>query len=286
MIDILIQGLLLGGLYCLFALGLSLMYGVMRVTNIAHGDFMVLFAFATISLSSAWSLHPALAGLLLLPVAFAVGYLLQHWLLNSTIGKDPLPSLVVTFGISFVIQNLLLEVYSADPRMAQSGGLGTSSLSLCGDVAIGVLPLLVFAVALACTGGLQMLFNHTRIGRAFRAVADDRDIAELMGMDARRIYALATAIAFVVIAIGGALQAMRTTVSPADGPLLLIFAFEAVIIGGMGSFWGTLVGALILGITQQVGFAFAPVWGLWFGHIAFLVMLLVRPQGLFPKTRG
>ena len=285
MIDILIQGLLLGGLYCLFALGLSLMYGVMRVTNIAHGDFMVLFAFATISLSSAWSLHPALAGLLLLPVAFVVGYLLQHWLLNSTIGKDPLPSLVVTFGISFVIQNLLLEIYSADPRMAQSGELGTSSLAL-GDVTIGVLPLLVFAVALLCTGGLQLLFNHTRIGRAFRAVADDRDIAELMGMDARRIYALATAIAFVVIAIGGTLQAMRTTVSPADGPLLLIFAFEAVIIGGMGSFWGTLVGALILGITQQVGFAFAPVWGLWFGHIAFLVMLLVRPQGLFPKTRG
>ena len=285
MIDILIQGLLLGGLYCLFALGLSLMYGVMRVTNIAHGDFMVLFAFATISLSSAWSLHPALAGLLLLPLAFVVGYLLQHWLLNSTIGKDPLPSLVVTFGISFVIQNLLLEIYSADPRMAQSGDLGTSSLAF-GDVTIGVLPLLVFAVALLCTGGLQLLFNHTRIGRAFRAVADDRDIAELMGMDARRIYALATAIAFVVIAIGGTLQAMRTTVSPADGPLLLIFAFEAVIIGGMGSFWGTLVGALILGITQQVGFAFAPVWGLWFGHIAFLVMLLVRPQGLFPKTRG
>ena len=286
MIDILIQGLLLGGLYCLFALGLSLMYGVMRVTNIAHGDFMVLFAFSTISLSSAWSMHPALAGLLLLPVAFVVGYLLQSGLLNSTIGKDPLPSLVVTFGLSFVIQNLLLEMYSADPRMAQSGGLGTRSLELGGDVTIGVLPLLIFVVALLCTGGLQLLFNRTRIGRAFRAVADDRDIAELMGMDARRVYSLATAIAFVVIAIGGVLQAMRTTVSPADGPLLLIFAFESVIIGGMGSFWGTLIGALILGMTQQIGFAFAPVWGLWFGHIAFLVMLLVRPQGLFPKTRG
>jgi len=284
MIDILIQGLLLGGLYCLFALGLSLMYGVMRVTNIAHGDFMVLFAFATISLSSAWSLHPALAGLLLLPLAFVVGYLLQHWLLNSTIGKDPLPSLVVTFGISFVIQNLLLEIYSADPRMAQSGDLGTSSLAF-GDVTIGVLPLLVFAVALLCTGGLQLLFNHTRIGRAFRAVADDRDIAELMGMDARRIYALATAIAFVVIAIGGTLQAMRTTVSPADGPLLLLFAFEAVIIGGMGSFWGTLLGALLLGVAQQVGFRFDPGWGIWFGHLTFLFVLLVRPQGLFPKTR-
>ena len=286
MIDILIQGLLLGGLYCLFALGLSLMYGVMRVTNIAHGDFLMLFAFLTISASTALSLHPAVAGLLLLPLAFAVGYLLQSWFLNRTIGRDPLPSLVLTFGFSFVIQNLLLEVYSADPRMAQTGSLGTSSLELADGVTIGVLPLLVFATALLCTAGLQLLFNHTRIGRAFRAVSDDRDIAELMGMDSNKVYALATAIAFVVIAIGGSLQAMRTTVSPADGPLLLIFAFEAVIIGGMGSFWGTLVGAMVLGFTQQIGFTFAPVWGLWFGHIAFLAMLLLRPQGLFPKTRG
>ena len=286
MIDILIQGLLLGGLYCLFALGLSLMYGVMRVTNIAHGDFLMLFAFLTISVSGALSLHPALAGLLLLPVAFVIGYLLQSWFLNRTIGRDPLPSLVLTFGFSFVIQNLLLELYSADPRMAQTGSLGTSSIELGGDVTIGLLPLLVFGTALLCTGGLQLLFNHTRIGRAFRAVSDDRDIAELMGLDANKVYALATAIAFVVIAIGGSLQAMRTTVSPSDGPLLLIFAFEAVIIGGMGSFWGTLVGAMVLGFTQQIGFTFAPVWGLWFGHIAFLAMLLVRPQGLFPKTRG
>ena len=286
MIDILIQGLLLGGLYCLFALGLSLMYGVMRVTNIAHGDFLMLFAFLTISVSSYLSLHPALAGVLLLPVAFVIGYLLQAWLLNRTISRDPLPSLVVTFGFSFIIQNLLLEIYSADPRMAQTGSLGTTSLELGEGVTIGLLPLLVFVVALLCTAGLQLLFNHTRIGRAFRAVSDDRDIAELMGMDANKIYALATAIAFVVIAIGGSLQAMRTTVSPADGPLLLIFAFESVIIGGMGSFWGTLVGAMVLGFTQQIGFTFAPVWGLWFGHIAFIAMLLVRPQGLFPKTRG
>ncbi len=286
MSDILIQGLLLGGLYCLFALGLSLMYGVMRVTNIAHGDFLMLFAFLTISVSSYFALHPALAGLLLLPLAFAIGYLLQSWLLNRTISRDPLPSLVVTFGFSFVIQNLLLEVYSADPRMAQTGSLGTRSLELGDGLTIGLLPLLVFVTALLCTAGLQLLFNRTRIGRAFRAVSDDRDIAELMGMDANKVYALATAIAFVVMAIGGSLQAMRTTVSPSDGPLLLIFAFEAVIIGGMGSFWGTLVGALVLGLTQQIGFTFAPVWGLWFGHIAFLVMLLVRPQGLFPKTRG
>jgi len=148
------------------------------------------------------------------------------------------------------------------------------------------LPLLIFAVALAATAALQLLFNRTALGRAFRAVSDDREIAELMGLDAKKVYALATGIAFVVIAIAGALQAMRTTVSPSDGPLLLLFAFEAVIIGGMGSFWGTFVGAMLLGLTQQIGFRLDPGWGIWVGHLVFLAVLVVRPQGLFPKTRG
>jgi branched-chain amino acid transport system permease protein len=149
-----------------------------------------------------------------------------------------------------------------------------------------VLPLLILAIAVGATAALQWLFARTALGRAFRAVSDDREIAELMGLDAKQVYAMATGIAFVLIAIAGVLQAMRTTVSPADGPLLLLFAFEAVIIGGMGSFWGTLLGALLLGITQQIGFRLDPGWGIWIGHIVFLAVLVVRPQGLFPKTRG
>jgi len=206
--------------------------------------------------------------------------------LNGTLGRDPLPSLVVTFGLSIVIQNLLLEIFSADPRSIETSGLNTSSIALPAGLAIGVLPALIFTVALLATGGLQWLFNGTRLGRAFRAVSDDKEIAELMGLDSKKVYALATAIAFVLIAIAGLLQGMRTTVSPADGPLLLLFAFEAVIIGGMGSFWGTLVGALLLGITQQIGFRLDPGWGIWMGHVVFLVVLVLRPQGLFPKTRG
>jgi branched-chain amino acid transport system permease protein len=153
-------------------------------------------------------------------------------------------------------------------------------------VNIGVLPLMILAVALAGTAGLQLLFTRTALGRAFRAVSDDKEIAELMGIDARKVYAFATGLAFAVIAVAGVFQALRTTVSPTDGPMLLLFAFEAVIIGGMGSFWGTLVGALVLGVTQQIGFYFDPGWGLWFGHLVFLAVLVVRPQGLFPKTRG
>lgn len=283
--DILVQGLLLGGLYALFALGLSLMFGVMRLTNTAHGDVIVLGGFAAIAAATQLALHPALAALAVLPVAFGAGYALQRWVLNGTLGKDPLPSLVVTFGLSIVIQNALLETFSADPRSLDSGGLATQGVAL-GTLQVGLLPLLIFAVAVACTAALQWLFARTRLGRAFRAVSDDREIAELMGLSSGHVYALATAIAFVLIAIAGSLQAMRTTVSPSDGPLLLLFAFEAVIIGGMGSFWGTFVGAMVLGLTQQIGFRIDPGWGLWAGHLMFLALLVVRPQGLFPKTRG
>lgn len=291
-IDILVQGLLLGGLYALFALGQSLMFGVMRLTNTAQGDFIVLAAFGAIAALAALGLllpAPQLAlvaaGLLLLPAAFGVGYALQRGVLNGTLGNDPLPSLVVTFGLSIVIQNALLELFSADPRSIETGGLSTASVTLPGEVTVGLLPLAIFVLAVVATGGLQWLFGSTALGRSFRAVSDDREIAELMGLDAKKVYALATAIAFVLIAAAGLLQGMRTTVSPADGPVLLLFAFEAVIIGGMGSFWGTLAGALLLGVTQQIGFRLDPGWGIWFGHLVFLSVLVLRPQGLFPKTR-
>jgi branched-chain amino acid transport system permease protein len=291
-LQVLLQGLLLGGLYCLFALGQSLMFGVMRLTNTAQGDFIVLGAFAAIaglsvlgSIGVSGALLPWLAGLLLLQLAFGFGYALQRWVLNGTLGKDPLPSLVVTFGLAIVIQNLLLELFSADPRSIETAGLNTRSLALPGGFAIGVLPLLILVLAVAATAALQWLFNRTQLGRAFRAVSDDKEIAELMGLNSNKVYALATAIAFVLIALAGVLQGMRTTVSPSDGPLLLLFAFEAVIIGGMGSFWGTLLGAMLLGVTQQIGFRIDPGWGIWFGHIVFLIVLVLQPQGLFPKTR-
>ena len=286
MLDTLIQGLLLGGLYALFALGQSLMFGVMRLTNTAHGDFIVLGAFAAIAMASALANHLALTVALLLPIAFALGYVVQRALLNRTVGRDPMPSLVVTFGLSIVIQNALLQVFSADPRSLNTAELATRSVQLGSVAAVGELPLLIFATALIATAALQLFFNRTALGRAFRAVSDDREAAELMGLDARHVYALAAALAFVLMAMAGVFQAMRTTVSPSDGPNLLLFAFEAVIIGGMGSFWGTLAGAMVLGITQQIGFRFDPGWGIWLGHLVFVAVLVVRPQGLLPKTRG
>ena len=285
MLETLIQGVLLGGLYALFAQGLSVMFGVMRLTNIAQGDFIILAAFAALTLAPLLGNEPLWVALALVPAGVALGYVLQRYLLNRTLGKDPLPSLVVTFGLSIVIQNGLQEAFSADPRSFMVEGLGTRSLALAG-VQVGVLPALIFGAAVLCTLGLQGLFAKTAMGRAFRAVSDDKDIAQTMGLDANHVYALATALAFGVIALAGVFQSLRTTVAPADGPMLLLFAFEAVIIGGMGSFWGTLLGAIVLGVTQQVGLYFDPGWGLWFGHLVFLAVLVVRPQGLFPKTKG
>ena len=283
--EILIQGLLLGGLYGLFALGQSLMFGVMRLTNTAHGDFLILGAFSSLALV-ALGLAPWVALLATLPLAWVAGYAMQRVVLNGTLGKDPLPSLVVTFGLSIVIQNLLLELFSADPRGIDSGGFDQLSWAVTDSLSVGVLPLTILLLAVAATAGLQWLFNHTALGRSFRAVSDDREIAELMGLKSRQVYALATALAFVLVGLAGTLQGMRTTVAPADGPMLLLFAFEAVIMGGMGSFWGTLAGAMLLGLTQQVGFRLDPGWGIWAGHLMFLTVLVLRPQGLFPKTRG
>jgi len=205
--------------------------------------------------------------------------------LNFALGRDILPPLLITFGLSIVIQNALLEIFSADTRSIQAGALVTASLHIGEGLAVGWLPLSIFATAIAVALGLQWLFGATRLGRAFRAAADDSDAAQLMGVDNRHVYALATAIAMVVVAIAGVFQGIRTTIAPTDGPALLLYAFEAVVIGGLGSFWGTFAGGVILGVAQAIGFRIDPGWGILVGHFAFLAVLLLKPSGLFPRTQ-
>ncbi|NQU71719.1 MAG: branched-chain amino acid ABC transporter permease [Rhodospirillales bacterium] len=284
-VNIIIQGGLLGGLYALFAIGLALAFGIMRLVNIAHGDFIVLSAFVAMIVSAGLGV-PAIASLaVVIPAMFALGYLLQRGILNLTLGSDILPPLLVTFGISVIIQNLLLEGFGADIQRLHAGAIETESIILPGGIAVGVFPLLVFVLAIVCIAGLQFVFYRTGLGRAFRAASDDPDTAELMGIDKRHIYALAMGLAMAFTALAGVLFAIRTTFEPSSGPIRLIYAFEAVIIGGLGSFWGTLVGGMILGIAQAIGAALSPTWQILAGHIAFLVVLIVKPSGLFPRTR-
>jgi branched-chain amino acid transport system permease protein len=191
----------------------------------------------------------------------------------------------VTFGFSIVIQNALLEGFSADSRRLDPGGIETASLALGGGLAVGWFPLLTFAVAVLLLVALQLLIGRTAIGRAFRAASDDGDTAALMGVDNRRLHALAMALSLAIVAVAGVFLGIRTTFTFASGPDRLLFAFEAIIIGGLGSLWGTLVGGVILGVAQTVGARFSPGWGVLTGHLVFLAVLLLRPSGLFSTSR-
>ncbi len=280
-----IQGLLLGGMFALFATGLSLIFGVMRLVNLAHGDLIILAAFFGIAVVETTGIHPLATLAVVMPLMFVLGYALQRGLLNFTLGDDILPPLLVTFGLSIIIQNGLLEAFSADTRRLQAGSLETASIELAGGLAVGIYPLLVFVVAVGVIAGLQVLFYRTRIGRVFRAASDNQRIVRLMGVDNRKVFALAMGIALAVCALAGVLMAIRTNVTPTVGPARLLFAFEAVIIGGLGSLWGTLAGGVILGVAQAVGAKIHPGFQILAGHIAFLVLLVIRPNGLFPKIR-
>jgi branched-chain amino acid transport system permease protein len=285
-VNIVIQGVLIGGLYALFAAGLALIFGVMRLVNIAHGDLIVLTAYVALMTTEMLGLNPLLAIVIVAPIMAALGYALQRLLLNRTLGDDLLPPLLVTFGLSVMIQNALLEVFTADSRRLKAGAIEVASFPLTEGIYIGVLPLLQFAVAVAIIAGLQLLFYRTAIGRAFRATSDDQAVAQLMGLDNRHVFALAMALSLAVVAVAGIFLAVRTNFDPAIGPARLIFGFEAVIIGGLGSMWGTLAGGIILGVAQAVGAQIDPGWQLLAGHLAFLVILAVRPEGLFPKVQG
>jgi branched-chain amino acid transport system permease protein len=283
-LDAVIQGILLGGLYALFAAGLSLIFGVMRLVNLAHGDLIVLAAFVILVLAQKLGLDPFIAVLVAAPILFAIGFVLQHVLLNRTLGRDLLPPLLVTFGLSIIIQNGLLQLFSADSERLRSGAIETASIALGGGIAIGVVPVFTLLSAVAVIVILNLIFYRTPLGRAFRATSDDLEVAQLMGIDHNRIFATAMGLAFVVIAIAALYLGLRANFDPTIGPARLLYAFEAVIIGGLGSFWGTLAGGIVLGLAQTIGARIDPEWQILSGHLAFLVVLAIRPRGLFPRA--
>ena len=284
--NIVLQGVLIGGLYAMFAAGLSLIFGVMRLVNIAHGDLIVLAAYMSLMVTQGMGVNPLTSLLLVVPIMALIGYGLQRGLLNRILGEDLLPPLLVTFGLSIIVQNGLLELFTADSRRLQAGTIEILTFEVLQSMWIGALPLIQFTIAVAAIAGLQTLFYRTALGRAFRATSDDQSVAQLMGLDTRHVFAIAMALSLAIIAIAGVFLAVRTNFDPAIGPARLIFGFEAVIIGGLGSMWGTLAGGVILGVSQAVGAQIDPGWQLLAGHIVFLAILALRPQGLFPKVSG
>jgi branched-chain amino acid transport system permease protein len=281
-LNAIVQGVLLGGLYALFAAGLSLVFGVMRLVNLAHGDLAILAAYLALLLGDHTGLSPWLAIPLVVAVMALAGFVLQLGILNFTLDSGLAP-LLATFGLAIIIQNVLLEEFSFNSQGLDGGAIETESIHVASEISIGWFPLLTLVAAVVVIGTLQVVIRRTALGRALRATSDDQRAAQLVGIDNRRLYGIAMAISLATAAVAGIFLGIRTTFDPSVGPVRLIFAFEAVIIGGLGSLWGTLAGGIVLGVAQAIGAQINPGWGVLAGHLVFLAVLVVRPSGLFGR---
>jgi len=280
-----IQGVLLGAVYSLFACGLSLMFGVMRIINLAHGDIAVVGAYLAWVVATKAGVSPFVSLIVILPAMLVVGYFLQIALIARSLRGGQLVPLLTTFGLAIVIQNVLLEIFSPDVRSlgAAAGAITKSSWRITGALAISWFGVVILIVAVLVLGGLDLFLRRTGLGREMRATAQDPDAAQLVGVDARAVYARATAIAVATAALAGAFLAMRSTFEPASGPTQLIYAFEAVVIGGLGSLWGTLLGSLIYGLTLAFGILIFPRFSIFAAFVIMAVVLIVRPWGLMGR---
>ena len=284
-INALIQGILLGGLYALFATGQALVFGVMRLTNLAHGDLTILPAYVALIIVNAVHFNPFYSIPLTMVIMFIIGYALQRGVLNRIVGSKIAIGVIVTFGISMVIQNGLLVAFTPDSQGLDAGAIENKSIAIGQSLAIGWLPVLIFIMAVVVIAALQLFLDHTKLGRAFRAISDDQEAARLVGVNNRNVYAIAMGVALAIIVIGGVMMGIRTTFDPLLGSQRLIFAFEAVIIGGLGSGWGMLIGGVVLGLAQTLGAQLlGSSWAIFAGHAIFVLILVIRPQGLLART--
>jgi branched-chain amino acid transport system permease protein len=286
-VNTVVQGILLGGLYALLACGLSLMFGVMRIINLAHGDLAIVGAYLVLVVLDHSSVSPFVAFLAVLPAMLVLGYVLQRAMLDRSLRGGILTPLLATFGLSIAIQNLLQRQFSPDVQSfgGDAGSITTASWQVTSELSISGLGVLILAVAVLVIGGLHVFLGSTRRGAIMRATAQDADAAQLVGIDSRAVYARATAIAVAVAALAGLFLGIRSTFEPTSGPTQLIFAFEAVVIGGLGSLWGTLLGGIVLGVAQTVGARIDPQYSILAGHVVFLAVLATRRGGLL-AARG
>ena len=278
MLDALIQGILLGGYYAILAAGLSLMFGVVRFINLAHGDLAILGAYLVLFAVEVLGIPPWVAVVLALPVMALLGWFLQAALFARTLKSGFLLPLLITFGLGAVLQNGLYGVFGADNKSLGNyiGSLSWASWQLPVDISVGKLPVITFAIAVAVLASLQLMLSRTKLGRAIRATSSDPEAAELVGINAQKVHRAAAAIAVALAGLAGALLAMRALITPYAGPAQLIFAFEAVVIGGVGSLWGTLIGGIVLGVAQSFGATLSTQWFQLAGHLVFLGVLSAR----------
>lgn len=284
-VNAVIQGILIGGLYALFACGLSLLFGVMNVINLAHGDLAVVAAYVALGVVAITHVPAVWAFLVVVPIFAVLGYVLQRTLFQASVNRSELTTLLVTFGLSVVLENGMQQFLSANSHSIDIGTLVSASFSIGSQITIAYLRLVILLVAVIVLLGLQFFLSSMKNGRLIRAVADDREAAQIAGVNYRHVFGIAAAIAFGTVALAGIAFGTFTQFDPTIGTdQLLLFAFEAVVIGGLGSLWGTLGGGILLGIAQEIGANFKAADQVLAGQLLFLLILIIRPQGLTGRT--
>jgi len=281
-LETIINGILYGGLYGLLGVGLALIVGVMRVVNLSHGEFIVLSAFIGVSLAAVVpGIHPLVLIVPVALIAFGLGFALQAVLVNRIVTRpDPFASILLTFGVAVVMRNLMVEVFGADPRHLAAGQLALASVAISG-LSIGVLPILILTLSVVLFTALQLVLTRSRFGRIVRATADNRDVVRLMGVNPGRVYNVVMGLSLALASVAGMLLAIRTAFTPYSGVDRLLVAFEVVVLGGLGTFWGAMFGGIILGVAELIGLRFDPNAGPLYAHLLFLAGVLLRPNGLF-----
>jgi branched-chain amino acid transport system permease protein len=281
-VNAVIQGILTGGLYALFACGLSLLFGVMKVVNLAHGDLATVAGYVGVGVVAAFHLPFLWSVPVVVLVMAALGYVLQRSVIEAALSRGELTTLIVTFGLSIVIENGLLQFFTSDSRgLAVGDSFTISSFSIGSQITIAWLDVYIFILAVVVLLALQYFLSGSKYGRLIRAVADDREAAQLSGANYRHVFGIAAAIAFGTVALAGMSYGLTTTIDPTSGTdTILLFAFAAVVIGGLGSLWGTLLGGIVLGVAQQIGAQINIGYEQLGGYVIFLLVLVVWPQGL------
>ncbi|MBX9457672.1 MAG: branched-chain amino acid ABC transporter permease [Rhizobium sp.] len=278
-VETIVNGILLGGLYALIGLGLGFAFGVMRIVNVAQGDFIVAAAFIGVFLYPWTPVHPILVIIPVALIAFGVGMLMQRFMINKVLGQDQIPQILLTFGLAIVLRNGMVELFGANSQSINVGNLRFWGFDFLG-LRLGVLPVVILAIAVVLFGGLRFWLNASKTGRIIRATADDYQVIQLLGVNYRRVYSIAMGLAMALSAVAGVLLAMRGSFTPYAGADRLLIAFEVVVIGGLGSFWGMFIGGIVLGVTQLVALKIDPSSGLMYGHIVFFIILILWPKGL------
>jgi branched-chain amino acid transport system permease protein len=279
-----VNGMLLGGLYTTLALGLSLVFSVMRLVNVAHGDLLTGGAYLVYYATTTLGLHvdPLVALVFVIPVVFVVGYVLQRGILTPLLRSGMEAPLVATFGLSIVIQSLLTSVFTGN-TVSLSASYEATGITILG-ANVRVVYLIAFAIAAVLVAGTHVILSRTTFGRALRATSTDPDTAATMGINVDRQHAIAFGVAAAMAAVGGVLVGVAFSLTPTEGTSLLIMGFAVVVLGGLGSVAGTMLAAVVIGITQSLS---AQLLGGQYAdltvYLFLIAVLAVRPTGFFGR---